>query len=194
MLRDVGDQVLSGSFVVEGAGAFEATAVGADSRAAQLTATARAFRHPRSPLERAMDRLLIVLVGVMAPLGVALGVSLAIRGVEPGAGDRDAHRGGREHRPRGADPARVADRGRVGGEDRAARRAGAAAQRDRVARVGLGDVHRQDGDADRGVAARGRAGTRRRRDRRPSSTRCSGVTRRARRRATRRFRRSTTPT
>jgi cation-transporting ATPase E len=81
VVRDVADQVLSGSFVVEGAGAFEATAVGADSRAAQLAATARAFRHPRSPLERSMDRLLIVLVGVMAPLGIALGVSLAIRGV-----------------------------------------------------------------------------------------------------------------
>jgi cation-transporting P-type ATPase E len=81
VLRDVGDQVLSGSFVVEGAGTFAATAVGADSRAAQLAATARAFRHPRSPLERSMDRLLIVLVAVMAPLGIALGVSLAIRGV-----------------------------------------------------------------------------------------------------------------
>ncbi|MFZ0384235.1 MAG: HAD-IC family P-type ATPase [Solirubrobacteraceae bacterium] len=81
VLRDVADQVLSGSFVVEGAGAFAATAVGADSRAAQLAATARAFRHPRSPLERSMDRLLVVLVGVMAPLGIALGVSLAIRGV-----------------------------------------------------------------------------------------------------------------
>jgi magnesium-transporting ATPase (P-type) len=81
VLRDVGGEVLSGSFVVEGAGAFEATAVGADSRAAKLAATARAFRHPRSPLERAMDRLLIVLVAVMAPLGIALGVSLAIRGV-----------------------------------------------------------------------------------------------------------------
>jgi magnesium-transporting ATPase (P-type) len=81
VLRDVADQVLSGSFVVEGSGVFEATAVGADSRAARLADTARAFRHPRSPLERAMDRLLIVLVGVMAPLAIALGVSLAIRGV-----------------------------------------------------------------------------------------------------------------
>jgi cation-transporting P-type ATPase E len=81
VLRSGNDEVLSGSFVVEGNGAFTATAVGADSRAAQLAATARAFRHPRSPLERAMDRLLIVLVGVMAPLGIALGISLAIRGV-----------------------------------------------------------------------------------------------------------------
>jgi cation-transporting P-type ATPase E len=81
VLRDTGEEVLSGSFVVEGAGAFRAEAVGADSRAARLTDTARAFRHQRSPLESAMDRLLIVLVAVMAPLAIALGVSLAIRGV-----------------------------------------------------------------------------------------------------------------
>lgn len=76
-----GRAVFSGSFVVEGDGAFEATAVGPDSRAARLAATARAFRHPRSPLEKAMDRLLVILVAVMVPLGVALGISLAIRDV-----------------------------------------------------------------------------------------------------------------
>ncbi|HEX4307626.1 MAG TPA: HAD-IC family P-type ATPase, partial [Solirubrobacterales bacterium] len=81
VLRRVGDTVLSGSFAVEGEGDLEATAVGAESHAAQLTATARAFRHPRSPLEKAMDRLLIVMVGLMAPLGIALGISLAIRNV-----------------------------------------------------------------------------------------------------------------
>src|SRR5215208_818141 len=81
VVRGVGDPVLSGSFAVEGAGTYEATAVGADSRAARLAATAKAFRHPRSPLEKAMDRLLIILVGVMVPLGVALGVSLALRDV-----------------------------------------------------------------------------------------------------------------
>jgi cation-transporting ATPase E len=81
VLRDDGDEVLSGAFVVEGEGDFEATAVGPDSHAAQLTRTARRFRHPRSPLERAMDRLLIILVGVMLPLGIALGVSLALNDV-----------------------------------------------------------------------------------------------------------------
>jgi magnesium-transporting ATPase (P-type) len=79
--RRVGDEVLSGSFAVEGEGDFEATAVGADSHAARLTETARAFRHPRSPLEKAMDRLLIVMVGFMAPLGIGLGISLALRNV-----------------------------------------------------------------------------------------------------------------
>ncbi|HVV90550.1 MAG TPA: HAD-IC family P-type ATPase, partial [Solirubrobacterales bacterium] len=81
VVRRVGDQVFSGSFAVEGEGDLTATAVGAESRAARLTATARAFRHPRSPLERAMDRLLIVMVAAMAPLGIGLGVSLALRGV-----------------------------------------------------------------------------------------------------------------
>jgi P-type E1-E2 ATPase len=81
VVRRIGDPVLSGSFAVEGEGDFEATAVGAASHAAQLTATARAFRHPRSPLEKAMDRLLIVMVGMMAPLGIALAISLAIRNV-----------------------------------------------------------------------------------------------------------------
>ncbi len=81
VVRRSGDTVLSGSFAVEGEGDLEATAVGAESHAAELTATARAFRHPRSPLEKAMDRLLIVMVGAMAPLGIALGISLAIRNV-----------------------------------------------------------------------------------------------------------------
>jgi cation-transporting P-type ATPase E len=81
VVRGADDEVLSGSFAVEGEGDFEATAVGADSRAAKLAATAKAFRHPRSPLEKAMDRLLIILVGVMLPLGIALGISLAIRDV-----------------------------------------------------------------------------------------------------------------
>ncbi len=81
VVRGVGDPILSGSFAVEGAGTYEATAVGADSRAARLAATAKAFRHPRSPLEKAMDRLLIILVSVMVPLAIALAVSLAIRDV-----------------------------------------------------------------------------------------------------------------
>ncbi len=81
VVRKTGDEVLSGSFAVEGEGDFEATAVGADSHAAKVTATARAFRHPRSPLEKAMDRLLIVMVGMMVPLAIGLGVSLALRNV-----------------------------------------------------------------------------------------------------------------
>jgi magnesium-transporting ATPase (P-type) len=75
-VRGPGEPVWSGSFAVEGAALFEATAVGPDSRAARVTATARAFRHPRSPLERANDRLLVWLVAFSIPLAIALAVSV----------------------------------------------------------------------------------------------------------------------
>jgi cation-transporting P-type ATPase E len=79
--RRTGDAVRSGTFAVEGAGAYVVTAVGAldvgaDSYAARLTGEARTFRHPRSPLERALVRLLLVLVGVLVPLGTLLAIAL----------------------------------------------------------------------------------------------------------------------
>ena len=79
VVRGPGEPVWSGSFAVEGAALFEATAVGPDSRAARLTATARAFRHPRSPLERANDRLLLWLVAFAVPLAIGLSVSVLTR-------------------------------------------------------------------------------------------------------------------
>jgi cation-transporting P-type ATPase E len=74
--RRVGEEVRSGSFAVEGTGAFVVRAVGDESYAARITGEARAFRHPRSPLERAMNRLLLILVGVIVPLGGLLGYAL----------------------------------------------------------------------------------------------------------------------
>ncbi|HEX7256208.1 MAG TPA: HAD-IC family P-type ATPase [Gaiellaceae bacterium] len=74
--RRAGAEVRSGSFAVEGAGAYEITAVGADSYAVRIAGEARAFRHPRSPLERALNRLLLTLVLVMVPLGLLLGAAL----------------------------------------------------------------------------------------------------------------------
>jgi cation-transporting P-type ATPase E len=74
--RASGEEIRSGSFVVEGAGEYLVAAVGADSYAERLTGQARSFRHPRSPLERALNRLLFVLVAVLVPLGVILGYAL----------------------------------------------------------------------------------------------------------------------
>ena len=79
--RSAGDEVRSGSFVVEGTGSFEVAAVGPDSYAERIAGTARAFRHPRSPLERSVDRLLYVLLAVMVPLGAMLIVALWKQGV-----------------------------------------------------------------------------------------------------------------
>jgi cation-transporting ATPase E len=74
--RERGDEVRSGSFAVEGSGAYVVTAVGPDSYAERIAGQARAFRHPRSPLERALNKLLLILVGVMVPLGVILAAAL----------------------------------------------------------------------------------------------------------------------
>jgi cation-transporting P-type ATPase E len=66
--KGTGDEVRSGSFAVEGSGLFEVTATGDDSYAQRIAGEAREFRHPRSPLERAINKLLFILVGVMIPL------------------------------------------------------------------------------------------------------------------------------
>jgi cation-transporting ATPase E len=74
--RNVGAELRSGSFVLEGVGAYGVTATGGASYAARITGEARAFRHPRSPLERAINRLLFILVAVIVPLGLVLGGAL----------------------------------------------------------------------------------------------------------------------
>ena len=84
VVRDPGEEVRSGSFAAEGAGEYAVTAVGDDSYAQQLAGEAREFRHPRSPLERAINRLLLILVGIMIPLGAILVYSLRERDVEDG--------------------------------------------------------------------------------------------------------------
>ena len=60
--HEPGDELHSGSFVAEGAGRYVVNAVGPASYAARVTGEAREFRHPRSPLEHAMNRLLYALV------------------------------------------------------------------------------------------------------------------------------------
>ncbi len=79
--RGEGEVVRSGSFAVEGAAAYVVSAVGADSYAERIAGEARRFRHAHSPLERALNRLLLVLVGAMVPLGLMLGYALYHRHV-----------------------------------------------------------------------------------------------------------------
>ena len=76
-----GEALRSGAFVAEGTGAYEVTATGADSFAARLTGEARSFRHPRSALEQAINRLLYALTGLVLFLGAVLGYSLYHRKV-----------------------------------------------------------------------------------------------------------------
>ena len=70
--RTRGDEVRSGSFAVEGYGYYTVDAVGGDSYAERIAGEARTFRHPRSPLERAVGRLLLALIAAMVVFGAIL--------------------------------------------------------------------------------------------------------------------------
>jgi cation-transporting P-type ATPase E len=74
--RAPGEELRSGAFVSEGSGAYEVTAVGDESYAGRIVGEARSFRHPRSPLEQAVNRLLLALVVLVVVLGGLLGYAL----------------------------------------------------------------------------------------------------------------------
>src|SRR4029078_5189130 len=63
---------LSGSFVVAGSGMLRTTAVGDDAYAAKLTKEAKAFRRPRSELERGIDLILRIVTWIIVPAAIGL--------------------------------------------------------------------------------------------------------------------------
>jgi cation-transporting P-type ATPase E len=70
-----GDQVLSGSFVVSGSAAYQATAVGHDSYAARLEAEAATFNLARSELMAGINRFLQLISWVIVPVAILLAAS-----------------------------------------------------------------------------------------------------------------------
>ena len=77
-----GDEVLSGAFVISGSGFYEVTAVRDDSYAGRIAGEAKAFRHPPSPLEHEVNRVIVACTWVLVPLAILLIGSLVIRKVE----------------------------------------------------------------------------------------------------------------
>jgi magnesium-transporting ATPase (P-type) len=77
-----GDRVLSGSFCVSGSGHYLVDAVREESYAGKLGGEARAFRHPPSPLQKEVNRVIIASTYVMLPLAAILVLSLSIRNVD----------------------------------------------------------------------------------------------------------------
>ncbi len=65
--KETGDEVLSGSFVAVGSGAFRATRVGAESYANSLAGQARQFTLVDSELRRGVNQVLKVLVVLIPP-------------------------------------------------------------------------------------------------------------------------------
>ncbi len=76
-----GDRVLSGSFCLAGSGHYEVDAVREKSYAGRVAGEARAFRHPMSPLQEEVNRVLWATTIAMAPLGIVLVLALSIRSV-----------------------------------------------------------------------------------------------------------------
>ncbi|AKK02621.1 HAD-IC family P-type ATPase [Corynebacterium epidermidicanis] len=69
VLKQVGDKVLSGSFVVAGQGAFQATEIGEDAYAAKLIREAGEFKLTDSELHQGIDRILKIITYLLVPVG-----------------------------------------------------------------------------------------------------------------------------
>ncbi|MFY2861434.1 HAD-IC family P-type ATPase [Mycobacterium sp. THU-M104] len=68
--KDVGDAVMSGSFVVAGAGAYRATNVGPGSYAARLAAESSKFSLVNSELRNGINRILQFITYLLVPAGL----------------------------------------------------------------------------------------------------------------------------
>jgi cation-transporting ATPase E len=79
--KEGGDRVLSGSFAISGSGHYRVDAVREDSYAGRLAGEAKTFRHPPSPLQSEVNRVIVVSTYVMLPLAALLILSLKVRAV-----------------------------------------------------------------------------------------------------------------
>lgn len=73
--KHVGDEVMSGSFVVAGGGVMRATKVGLDSYATKLTSEAKTFSTTKSELMGSIMRFVRTITWVLIPLGILLFIS-----------------------------------------------------------------------------------------------------------------------
>lgn len=80
--KQSGDRMLSGSFGTAGSGHFEVDAVREHSYAERIAGEAREFRHPPSPLQTEVNRILWATSGLLVPLAIVLLAALSLRNVE----------------------------------------------------------------------------------------------------------------
>lgn len=73
--KSVGDEIMSGTFVVSGTGSYEVTKVGAESYAAKLTAEASRYSLAHSDLQAGINRILKVITWVLIPVGILTVIS-----------------------------------------------------------------------------------------------------------------------
>jgi cation-transporting ATPase E len=76
--KSSGDTVYSGSFCVTGSAYYEARQVGHDSFANKLTASARAFRQVKTPLQTDIDFVIRILLLLSLQLALLFGVAIVV--------------------------------------------------------------------------------------------------------------------
>jgi len=77
-----GERMLSGSFCVSGSGLYEIDAVREDSYAEKVAGEARTFRHPPSPLQVEVNRVLWATTIVLVPLAAVMLIGFTARSVD----------------------------------------------------------------------------------------------------------------
>ena len=80
--KDAGDRVLSGSFCISGSGRYVVDAVREESYAGKLAGEAKAFRHPPSPLQDEVNRVIVACTWAMLPLAALLLITFQLRGTD----------------------------------------------------------------------------------------------------------------
>ena len=80
--KQPGDRALSGSFCISGSGCYAVDAVREESYAGRLAGEARAFRHPPSPLQDEVNRVIVACTYAMAPLALALLLVFQVRSID----------------------------------------------------------------------------------------------------------------
>lgn len=76
-----GDRALSAAFCISGSGHYEVDAVREQSYAERVAGEARTFRHPPSPLQNEVNRILGATAILLVPMAIILLVALGIRSV-----------------------------------------------------------------------------------------------------------------
>jgi magnesium-transporting ATPase (P-type) len=77
-----GERALSGSFCISGSGRYLVDAVREQSYAGRLAGEAKAFRHPPSPLQGEVNRVIVACTWAMAPLATLLLLTFQLRGTD----------------------------------------------------------------------------------------------------------------
>ena len=160
--KEPGDRALSGSFCISGSGRYVVDAVREESYAGKLAGEARAFRHPPSPLQDEVNRVIVACTYVMVPLAALLLLTFKLRSADLIEAAQTATAGLVTLIPEGLVLLMSVTFAVAAVRLARPQDARPADERDREPRLGRHDLRRQDRDADRRRAAPARGRGRRR--------------------------------